>query len=293
MLHAGMADPMVVHLMRELERAPERRWNEGDIRAFGYDPSTVRRGFRRAYGATFLELARQRRLRAGFGTLQEGGKVIDAQLKAGFDSPAAFRAAFAGLLGIAPGDLKGTGLLRAERVATPLGDMLIIASQSHLHLLEFFGRKGLAKEVQTLQSACKGALGLGRFPPTDQIEVELKAYFTGQSAEFKTPVAMGGSAFAREVWTELMQIPAGETRSYSEVAAAVGRPGAARAVARHIGANPLALIVPCHRVIGADGSLTGYGGGLDRKQKLLELEHRYRHDDLFADVRTADSTPGK
>jgi AraC family transcriptional regulator, regulatory protein of adaptative response / methylated-DNA-[protein]-cysteine methyltransferase len=86
---------------------------------------------------------------------------------------------------------------------------------------------------------------------------------------------MTGSDFVKTVWTALRTIPAGETRSYAQLADSIGRPSAVRAVARANGANPLALVVPCHRVIGADGSLTGYGGGLWRKQKLIELERRY------------------
>ena len=96
-----------------------------------------------------------------------------------------------------------------------------------------------------------------------------------QSATFTTPLANHGSDFARRVWSELRRIPPGQTRSYSDIAHAIGRPSATRAVARANGANRIALIIPCHRVIGADGSLTGYGGGLWRKQKLIELERSF------------------
>ena len=120
----------------------------------------------------------------------------------------------------------------------------------------------------------KGALGIGRFAPTEQIEAELCAYFDGESARFNVPIAYHGSGFAQRVWDALRQIPAGETRSYADLARAIGQPSAVRAVARANGANRLALVVPCHRVIGADGSLTGYGGGLWRKQWLIDLERR-------------------
>lgn len=105
---------------------------------------------------------------------------------------------------------------------------------------------------------------------------ELDAFFEGRSARFDTPLHQDGGAFSRAVWDELRRIPAGRTRSYAEIAQRIGRPTAVRAVARANGANQIALIVPCHRVIGADGSLTGYGSGLWRKQRLLEIEHRYR-----------------
>lgn len=95
-------------------------------------------------------------------------------------------------------------------------------------------------------------------------------------ARFSTPLIYSGSPFAQSVWDELRRIPPGVTRSYSDIAKCIGRPSATRAVARANGANQIALVVPCHRVVGADGSLTGYGGGLWRKQKLLEIERYYR-----------------
>jgi methylated-DNA-[protein]-cysteine S-methyltransferase len=101
---------------------------------------------------------------------------------------------------------------------------------------------------------------------------QLEAYFAGELTEFDVELDMHGTAFQRRVWQALLTIPYGQTRSYGEIAAQVGAPGAARAVGLANGHNPIAIIVPCHRVIGASGSLTGYGGGLDRKKTLLDLE---------------------
>ena len=109
-----------------------------------------------------------------------------------------------------------------------------------------------------------------------QIERELREYFDGTRTKFETPVALTGSPFQTRVWQALLDIPAGATRSYGQLAAAIGQPSAVRAVGRANGDNRLSIIVPCHRVIGADGALTGYGGGLARKQKLLDLEHAAR-----------------
>ncbi|MCB0684203.1 MAG: methylated-DNA--[protein]-cysteine S-methyltransferase, partial [Saprospiraceae bacterium] len=108
----------------------------------------------------------------------------------------------------------------------------------------------------------------------DEIEENLAVYFSGKDREFSVPVVLHGSPFERSVWEALQEIPAGETRSYGKLAATIGRPQAVRAVGRANGKNCLAIIVPCHRVIGADGKLTGYGGGLWRKQWLLEHERR-------------------
>ena len=122
----------------------------------------------------------------------------------------------------------------------------------------------------------KGDLGVEKKPSSVQIQGGLKAFFNGTSAKFKTPLAFGGTPFYRQIWEALRGIPRGTTRSYTELAKTISRPTAMRAVARANGANPLALVVPCHRVTGADGSLTGYGGGLWRKQRLLEIERLNR-----------------
>lgn len=208
--------------------------------------------------------------------MAEGGRVIDAQVNAGFESASAFRASFARLLGRAPGALDQNPVLWADWVATPLGDMISVCGPSQLHLLEFVDRKALGSELLKLDQLAKGRIGIGKTQPGEQIASELAAFFDGRSAAFSTPLAYHGSPFTQAVWEQLRRIPAGVTRSYSEIAAEIGRPTATRAVARANGANQIALVVPCHRVIGADGSLTGYGGGLWRKQKLLEIERHYR-----------------
>lgn len=273
---AARSEPLIATLLDALEADPTRRWRESDLAALGHDPSTVRRAFKRHFGMTFLDMARQRRLREGFTTLAGGERVIDAQIDAGFDSPSAFRAAFARLLGAAPGDLTPGGRLMADWIPTPLGDMIAISCATHLHLLEFVGRKALPTELKRLREDTYGDLGLGRPTPTDQIAEELAAYFAGHLARFATPLALHGSPFTKQVWHALRQIPAGTTRSYSQIAAEIGRPEAVRAVARANGANQIALAIPCHRVIGADGALTGYGGGLWRKQQLIEIERQFR-----------------
>jgi methylated-DNA-[protein]-cysteine S-methyltransferase len=105
-----------------------------------------------------------------------------------------------------------------------------------------------------------------------EAEEQLEAYFKGELREFTVELRLGGTEFQRKVWQQLARIPYGETRSYGQLAAALGNPAASRAVGLANGKNPVGIIVPCHRVVGADGSLTGYGGGLDRKRRLLDFE---------------------
>ena len=273
---AASADPTVVDLLDQLDKRPGFRWTEDELVRLGHDPSTVRRSFKRHFGMTFLEMARQRRIREGFESLLSGEKVIAAQFDASFESPTAFRTAFARLLGCAPSDLKTGGQLQATWISTPLGDMLAVSSANHLHLLEFVDRKALPTELKRLSASTNERIGLGRLPPSEQVAQELADYFAGRLDQFTTPLALSGSEFTRSVWEELRRIPPGETRSYGDIARTLGRPSAVRAVARANGANQIALLIPCHRVIGADGSLTGYGGGLWRKQRLIEIEQQLR-----------------
>ena len=137
-------------------------------------------------------------------------------------------------------------------------------------------RKGLPAELTRLQAASKEGIGIGTLSPSEQAAAELADYFAARSDQFVTPRALAGSAFTQKVWEALREIPVGETRSYPEIARQVGRPSSVRAVARANGANQIALMIPCHRVIGADGSLTGYGGGLWRKQRLIEIERELK-----------------
>lgn len=109
-------------------------------------------------------------------------------------------------------------------------------------------------------------------PPLPEVRRQLAEYFAGERNDFDLPLAPRGTEFERRVWQALAAIPYGQTRSYSEVARSIGRPQACRAVGRANGRNPIAVVIPCHRVIGSDGSLTGYGGGLDLKRFLLDLE---------------------
>ncbi|MEO0975529.1 MAG: bifunctional transcriptional activator/DNA repair enzyme AdaA, partial [Pseudomonadota bacterium] len=146
---AAASDPIVTTLTNALDADPERRWSEDDVRELGVDPSTARRTFKRHFGMTFLAMARHRRLGRGFETIGDGARVIDAQVHAGFDSASAFRAAFAGLLGTAPGSFDAKAMLLADWIRTPLGDMIVVASRTHVHLLEFLDRAALKGELST------------------------------------------------------------------------------------------------------------------------------------------------
>jgi AraC family transcriptional regulator of adaptative response/methylated-DNA-[protein]-cysteine methyltransferase len=168
---------------------------------------------------------------------------------------------------------KKTMLLKSVWIDTVLGPMIAMADDAALYLLEFAARKGLEREMDRLRQ--RGfTITPGHTSPLASIEAELKAYFEGNLTQFKTPYRLFGSSFQQQVWQALCQIPYGETRSYAQQSASIGKPSGYRAVANANGANQLAIVIPCHRVIASDGSLGGYGGGLAVKEWLLEHEKR-------------------
>lgn len=165
--------------------------------------------------------------------------------------------------------------LCVTEIETPLGAMVAIADGKGLMMLEFFDRRIFGAQVKAVTRASASGLYLGENTITAQIKAELAAFFAGHSAIFRTPLTLHGTEFVQSVWRALLEVPAGETCSYGALARTLDHPRAVRAVAQANGANRLAIIVPCHRVIGADGSLTGYGGGLWRKRWLLDHEARH------------------
>jgi AraC family transcriptional regulator of adaptative response/methylated-DNA-[protein]-cysteine methyltransferase len=138
--------------------------------------------------------------------------------------------------------------------------------------LEFLDRRGLEREIDRLRRKTSSTIIPGKTQPILSIEGELDQYFEGKLEQFTTPLFWLGSPFQRSIWEVLVKIPYGETRSYAEVAASIGKPSAVRAVATANGANQLAIIIPCHRVINKNGFLGGYGGGIVRKQWLINHE---------------------
>lgn len=152
--------------------------------------------------------------------------------------------------------------------------MFAVADDRGLVLCEFSDRPMLPVQLKRAQAICGATPEDGDHPVLAQTQAELDEYFLGTRDAFTIPLVLDGSEFQRSVWTELLEIPFGKTASYEAIARRVGRPDAARAVGRANGDNRIAIIVPCHRVINADGSLSGYGGGKRRKRWLLAHERR-------------------
>jgi len=210
-------------------------------------------------------------------TKESGNPAINTARETEHQLSKDLKAAISKIMDAAPTKLdKHHSLLKASWLDSPLGPMLAVSDEEALYLLEFVERRGLEQEIARLRIKMKTAIIAGHTHPIASIEAELKAYFEGTLQAFKTPLHIMGSPFQQLVWSELMRIPYGQTRSYLDQAKAIGKATACRAVANANGANQIAIVIPCHRIINSNGHLGGYGGGVARKQWLIDHEKRRR-----------------
>jgi AraC family transcriptional regulator of adaptative response/methylated-DNA-[protein]-cysteine methyltransferase len=273
------APKLIERLRAEVERAPGGRLTDKELTALSIDPSTARRQFKRHYGMTFQAYYRARRMGLALREVKRGERVEEVQTETGFGSASGFRDAFTRIFGEPPTTAKSQGGLFAERVETPLGAMLAIADDEGLRLLEFVDRRAMERELSILRRRLRTNVVPGDHRHLTAVRSQLAEYFAGQRMEFDVPLAPIGSNFQMKAWKILQTIPPGETRSYSWMAEQLGDPNARRAVGHANGSNMLCIIIPCHRVIRADGTLCGYGGGLWRKKWLLDHERKLTTSD--------------
>ena len=269
---AGAAPDWLAGLLAEIEEDPERRWRDEDLRRRGLDPARVRRWFQQSHAMTFHAYPRARRLGRALGRIRAGEELTDTAYASGYESESGFRDAFGRLFGAPPGRARDLAPAVVTRILTPLGPMVAAASEEALLLLEFADRRMLEKQIDRIRRQVRARFAPGENRILARTQAELDEYFAGRRREFTVPLDTPGSEFQRAVWQALRAIPYGETRSYLEQARAIGRPDAVRAVARANGDNRIAILIPCHRVIGSSGELTGYGGQLWRKKALLDRE---------------------
>lgn len=233
----------------------------------GYAPHHFQRLFTRAIGLSPAAYARLRRAKRAEQALQEGRTVTEAIYEAGYSAPSRFYADAGRHLAMTPSAWRNGGRGQTVRwtvAESDLGPLLVAVTERGICRLSF------EEDEEGLRRRFPQAT-LVHDPEAPLIRAALAAVADPLAAH-DLPTDVSGTAFQQRVWAELRKIPPGETRSYAEIAAAVGQPGAVRAVGSANGANPVAVLVPCHRVVRSDGSLGGYAGGLDRKRRLLEAE---------------------
>ncbi len=270
--------PLLIERLRaEVERAPGGRLTDKELLSMSIDPSTARRQFKRHYGMTFQAYHRARRLGLALREVRRGSRVDQARNGSGFGSESGFREAFTKMFGEAPSVAKAQTGLFAQRIETPLGPMIAVSDDEGVRLLEFIDRRATESELSILRARLRTNIVPGEHRHLDTLRSQLADYFSGKSFEFDVPLAPVGSPFQLRAWKILRSIPVGETRSYSWMAKQLGDAEMRRAAGRANGQNMICIVIPCHRVIRADGTLCGYGGGLWRKKWLLEHERRFRN----------------
>jgi AraC family transcriptional regulator of adaptative response/methylated-DNA-[protein]-cysteine methyltransferase len=257
------------------ERRGERVTLEELSRAVGISPFHLQRSFKRAIGISPTDYQREQRLEETKRLLATGSGVTDAVFGAGYGSVSRFYEKAASRLGMAAREYRAKG--KGQSIAycmfpTALGTVLLAATPRGVCTIKLgddasWLRRLLAEEfseARLVEDA--GAM--------KSLKEKVLSFIAGDQSLAKVPVDVRGTVFQRKVWDELRRIPAGETRTYQQIARAVGAPLAVRAVGSACGANPVALLVPCHRAVRTDGGLGGYAWGLARKKRLLELERR-------------------
>lgn len=173
------------------------------------------------------------------------------------------------------------GTLCVATIASPLGDLRVAADGVALRLVEYDGLERTDRQLRRVCRRLSAEMSGDEDASVASLVDELRRYFAGELTDFQTPAVPVGTQFQQRVWAELRRIPCGETRSYAQIARAIGKPAAVRAVGAANGANPISILVPCHRVVNTGGELGGYGGGLERKRWLLEHEQRLSGATLF------------
>ncbi|MBX3435965.1 MAG: methylated-DNA--[protein]-cysteine S-methyltransferase [Planctomycetaceae bacterium] len=272
-LDADHQPAWAIRLLSELRQNPGVRITDDDLRARNMDPATVRRHFLRRFGMTFQQFSRSRRLSVGLDQLHAPGGIDAAVLECGYDSHSGFRDAFQRILGNSPGRFRHDGeCIHLSWIASPLGPLVAGATDAGVCLLEFSEPQRFEQQFAALRKSTDAPLVPAPHEHLDALEAQLARYFAGSLHHFSLPLVIRGTPFQERVWNQLLTIPYGETCSYEDLARGIGDSKASRAVGSANGRNRMAILIPCHRVVNKSGALGGYGGGLRRKEFLLNLE---------------------
>lgn len=259
-------------ILEELRENPALKFKDFDLVQRGVEPATVRRWFQKNHGMTFQAFQRMFRLNTAFKKIQQGENIMETAYDSGFESLSGFNESFKTIFGVSPKNSKTQKIIDLKRIETPIGTMYAAATAEGICMLEFTDRKMLETEFKDLAKSLNAIIIQGENSHFIPLEKELAEYFLGKRTEFTVPLSPVGTDFQKSVWKILMKIPYGETWNYKKQSEVLGDAKKVRAVANANGMNKISILIPCHRVIGSNGTLTGYGGGIWRKQKLLELE---------------------
>ncbi len=268
----GTAPQYIQNLIKDMHAEPFRRIKDCHLRDMHLDPNTVRRWFKANHGLTFQAYQRLIRLNSAFRQIKAGRAVAAAAFDNGFNSLSGFNDGYKKIFGDSPSNSADKTVIRIERFSSVLGPLFICATDEGICLLEFTDRRMLESEFADLRKRLNAVIVPGMNSHISEAKKQVHAYLGAELREFSLALHTPGTDFQKSVWALLQTIPYGETHSYLQQAKGLGNPKAVRAVARANGMNRIAMVIPCHRVLGSDGSLTGYAGGLPRKKWLLDME---------------------
>ncbi|MFS4446905.1 bifunctional transcriptional activator/DNA repair enzyme AdaA [Maribacter sp. 2307UL18-2] len=270
--NANQAPKQVEIAMELVKNHPKEKISDFRLRQNKVSPEIVRRWFKKNYGMTFHAYQRMYRINSAFQELKTRKKVTATAFDTSYESLSGFGYTYKKLLGQSPQKSLEDHIILISRLTTPIGPMFICATDIGICLLEFVDRRMLETEFKDLQRLLKARIITGENEHIKQAKNEISEYFNGQRKVFDVKVHTPGTDFQNSVWNSLIKIPFGETSTYKQQAERIEKPKAIRAVASANGCNRIAILVPCHRVIGSNGKLTGYGGGMERKRWLLDHE---------------------
>lgn len=265
----------ILQAMKMVQESEDEKIQDWQLKKAGLSPERIRRWFNTNHGMTFQAYQRMLRINNAFQELQSGKSVTDSAFDSGYNSLSGFGYTFKKLTGLSPEEAKKKKIILMTRLDTPVGPMFACSTEKGICLLEFTDRRMLETELEDLQRRLDSLILLGTNDHLKQLKKEIEEYFNKERTTFEVALDTPTTAFRQQVWEKLREVPYGQTASYKEQAIKLGNPNAVRAVANANGQNRIAIVIPCHRIIGSDGSLTGYAGGLDRKKWLLQHEGSY------------------
>ena len=274
--NVGEPPQEVKHAIGLVSENPERKISDHHLKELGYAPEKIRRWFKKNHHMTFQAYQRMVRINAAYQKLKKGNTVTSSAFRSGYGSLSGFGYTFKNIMKTAPGNANHVNVIYLHRFATPLGPMFGCATTKGVCMLEFTDRKLIETGLKNLGKLFKAKVIAGENEHLMNVEKQILEYFEGKRSEFDISLDTPGTEFQQKAWRHLREIPFGSTRSYKQQAIAIGQLSAVRAVASANGQNRISIIIPCHRVIGSDGKLTGYGGGLPRKQWLLDHERKVK-----------------
>ncbi|GAA3917133.1 methylated-DNA--[protein]-cysteine S-methyltransferase [Litoribacillus peritrichatus] len=274
--NANEAPEQVQDAIALIKENPKEKISDYILREQGISPELVRRWFKKHYGLTFQAYQRMYRINNAMLELKSGKAATNTAMESGYESLSGFGYTYKKLIGNSPVLSKDDRVILISRLTTPIGPMFVCATDQGICLLEFVDRRMLETEFKDLQRLLKARIITGENAHIWQAKQEIKEYFDGERTAFEVPLDTPGTEFQNQVWQALMAVPFGETSTYQQQAEKINKPKAVRAVGTANGYNRISIIVPCHRVIGKNGKLVGYGGGLERKRWLLEHERKLK-----------------